>query len=264
MAADGVGQHNRQSPARPRKRVQKAAADTARALPRGDDGAIKLAPADRGAEETLGEFVHRRLRHAIMTGRIAPGKALTIRGLAAALGVSAMPVREAMRRLIAEHALDSLDNRRVRVAPMTERRFSTLIETRVMLECEAARRALPHVTPQALADLRALDAVDDAAVADGDLGRAIEANFAFHRHLYMLAPDDALTPLIESIWLQIGPFMRAAIEHLAQYYQHDRHAEALAAIARGDAPALARAIEADIRDGIGHIAASAAALGGQA
>jgi DNA-binding GntR family transcriptional regulator len=214
---------------------------------------LRLAPARRRAGETMQEFAFRRLRHAIMTGRFPPGLAVTIRGLAALLGVSAMPVREAMRRLVAEKALDLLDNRRVRVPEMTTARFDALIAARILLECEAARQAMRRVTVTDLAELRQLDAAADEVFAKGDVERTIEANFAFHRHLYSLAPSDALTPLIESIWLQIGPFMRAALTGATVYNRADRHAEALAAIAAGDAGALARAIEADVRDGIGHL-----------
>ncbi len=214
---------------------------------------LRLAPARRRAGETVQEFAFRRLRHAIMTGRFPPGLAVTIRGLAALLGVSAMPVREAMRRLVAERALDLLDNRRVRVPEMTAERFEALFAARILLECEAARQALPGVTHAHLAELRRLDAAADEVFAKGDTERTIEANFAFHRYLYGLAPSDALTPLIESIWLQIGPFMRAALKGATVYNRADRHAEALAAIERRDAAALARAIEADVRDGIGHL-----------
>ena len=214
---------------------------------------VRLAPARRRAGETVQEFAFRRLRHAIMTGRFPPGLAVTIRGLATLLGVSAMPVREAMRRLVAERALDLLDNRRVRVPEMTEARFSALIAARILLECEAARQALPCITPASLAELRRLDAAADEVFAKGDVERTIEANFAFHRHLYSLAPSDALTPLIESIWLQIGPFMRSALQGATVSNRADRHAEALSAIANGDAAALTRAIESDVRDGIGHL-----------
>jgi DNA-binding GntR family transcriptional regulator len=214
---------------------------------------LRLAPARRRTGETVQEFAFRRLRHAIMTGRFPPGLAVTIRGLAELLGVSAMPVREAMRRLVAERALDLLDNRRVRVPEMTAPRFDALIAARILLECEAARQALPQLNAQAVAELRRLDAAADEVFARGDVERTIEANFAFHKHLYSLAPSDALTPLIESIWLQIGPFMRAALNGATVYNRADRHAEAMAAIETGDAAALARAIEADVRDGIGHI-----------
>jgi DNA-binding GntR family transcriptional regulator len=87
--------------------------------------------------------------------------------------------------------------------------------------------------------------------------RTIEANFAFHRRLYSLAPSDALLPLIESIWLQIGPFMRAGLQGVAAHDRPDRHADALAALTQGDAAALTRAIEADVREGIQHLPAQA-------
>ncbi len=214
---------------------------------------LRLAPARRRGGETVQEFAFRRLRHAIMTGRFPPGLAVTIRGLAALLGVSAMPVREAMRRLVAERALDLLDNRRVRVPDMDPARFDTLIAGRILLEQEAARRALPYITPAALAELRRLDAAADEVFARGDVERTIEANFAFHSTLYSLAPSDALLPLIESIWLQIGPFMRAGLQGATVGTRPDRHADALGAIVNRDATALARAIEADVREGISRL-----------
>ena len=214
------------------------------------DAPLRLAPARRRNGETVHEFAFRRLRHAIMTGRFPPGLAVTIRGLAALLGVSAMPVREAMRRLVAERALDLQDNRRVRVPDMDAARFETLIAARILLEQEAARRALPHVTPQDLAELRRLDAAADEMFARGDVERTIEANFAFHRFLYGLAPSDALMPLIESIWLQIGPFMRAALQGASAHNRPDRHADALNAMATRDEAMLVRAIEEDVREGI--------------
>ena len=231
----------------PRARTNTSPASSPGILP---DLPIRLAPAKRRGGETVQEFVFRRLRHAIMTGRFPPGLAVTIRGLASLLGVSAMPVREAMRRLVAERALDLLDNRRVRVPDMDPDRFDTLIAARIQLEQEAARRALPHVTSANLAELHRLDAAADELFERGDVERTIEANFAFHRRLYSLAPSDALMPLIESIWLQIGPFMRAALQNAIIEQRPDRHADALTAIAAHDAAALTRAIEADVREGI--------------
>jgi DNA-binding GntR family transcriptional regulator len=215
--------------------------------------ALRLAPARRRAGETIQEFVFRRLRHAIMTGRMPPGQAVTIRGLVGLLGVSAMPVREAMRRLVAERALDLPDNRRARVPEMTEARFEALIAARILLESDVAVRAMPHIGAARLAELQALDAACNAAFAAGDVELTIESNFAFHHRLYAFAPSDAVTPLIESIWLQIGPFMRSALRGATVHNRLDRHAEALAAIAAGDAGALARAIEADVLDGVGHL-----------
>src|ERR1044072_3721408 len=60
---------------------------------------------------TLNEEVYEQLKHALMTGRIAPGSTMTIRSLAKSFGISPMPVREALRRLVGEHVLVLLPNR---------------------------------------------------------------------------------------------------------------------------------------------------------
>ncbi len=216
---------------------------------------LRLPSLRRRTGETVGDYVFRRLRQGIMVGRFPPGMAVTIRGLAALLGTSPMPVREAMRRLVAEGALQQLDNGRACVPIVSDARFDSLIEARILLETQAARLALPCIDAEKLADLRQLDRALWDILDRGDIDRSIEANLAFHRRLYGFAPDDVLTPLIESVWLQIGPYMRAAMQGSRQYYRIDRHTEALNAIAAGDAAALGRAIAADAREGIGHLIA---------
>ncbi|WAC28600.1 GntR family transcriptional regulator [Ancylobacter sp. SL191] len=205
--------------------------------------------------ETVQQWVFRRLRRSVMSGRFPPGQAVTIRGLAEALGVSAMPVREALRRLVAERALVLLDNRRVRVPEMTARRFEELVATRTLLECEAAARALAVADKVFLRRLHALNRDSDAAVETNDVEAMIETNLAFHGALYGGRPDNVLLPLIESVWLQIGPFMRLALEDLETHYPVDRHVQALTALEAKDEAGLRGAIEADIRDGIGHLMA---------
>jgi DNA-binding GntR family transcriptional regulator len=203
----------------------------------------------------MGEYVYRRLCRGIIVGRFPPGAAVTIRGLAALLGTSPMPVREAMRRLVAEGALHQLENGRACVPLITDARFVSLIEARILLETAAARRALPCITAARLVDLRQLDRAMWDIFDRGDIDGTIDANMAFHRRLYSYAPDDVLTPLIESVWLQVGPYMRAALHGSREHYRTDRHREALSAIETGDAAALARAIGADVREGIGHLIA---------
>lgn len=219
------------------------------------DPSLDLAPGPRLNGETVQQWAFRRLRRTVMSGRFPPGRAVTIRGLAEALGTSPTPVREALRRLVAERALVLLDNRRVRVPEMTAQRFEDLVAVRTLLETEAAARALPFADAAFLDRLARLNRASDDAVAAGDLEAIIETNLAFHAALYGAPADNVLLPLIESVWLQIGPFMRMALADLHRSYPVDRHAEALEALAAGDEKALRRAIEADIRDGIGHLLA---------
>jgi DNA-binding GntR family transcriptional regulator len=222
---------------------------------RSDDGEANR-PAPEGQErdgETLAQKVFLQLRADILAGRIAPGESLTIRGLAEGLGVSAMPVREALRRLISERALELQDNRRVRIPPMSIERFEELLHARVTLETEAAERALPYIDGERLEHLREIDRTIDEATGRKDLDRWMELNFRFHSSIYEARPQSALVPLIESLWLQIAPFMRRALMEIEGHYVEDRHQEALRAIEAKNRFGLRIAIEADIRDGISHI-----------
>lgn len=207
----------------------------------------------RQSSETVKQWVYRLLRSAIMTGRFRPGDPVTINGLADSLKVSAMPVREALHRLVADGALESLDNRRVRVPLVDPDRFDEILATRIALETVAAERALPHINFVRLARLQQLDARCDEIYDAGDIEGGIAANFEFHRYLYETRSSAVLLPLIESLWLRLGPFMRLASENLREHYIIDRHAEALDAISRNDAAALKAAIAADIQDGVGHL-----------
>jgi DNA-binding FadR family transcriptional regulator len=96
--------------------------------PPGDD--------DAAVDGPLHDRVYRLLRHALVTGRIVPGRAVTLRGLAQSLGVSPMPVREAIRRVSAEGGLVVGANRRVWVPAMDAERYEELIHARTLLEPE--------------------------------------------------------------------------------------------------------------------------------
>jgi DNA-binding GntR family transcriptional regulator len=220
------------------------------------------------------EKVYRQLREAIAAGRFAPGVALTIRGIAESLGVSPMPAREAIRRLVAERALEMHENRRVSVPRMTRDKFDELVAARTLLEPEAAVRALPHCDAAVVRELERIDGEIDVALANGDGESYMLKNRAFHFTLYRAARSQVLVPLIESLWLQSGPFMRVVYGRIGTSYVIDQHKAAVAAIGRGDAEGLHAAIRADILDGMSiigrvvldgeEVAASARSAGQQA
>src|SRR5579862_1626552 len=93
----------------------------------------------------LHEEIHTELRLRLITGRIVPGLGLSTRRLADELGVSQMPVREALSRLAAEGAVEIRSKRRITVPAMTPERFDDLLRCRLLLEPEAARDALDAI-----------------------------------------------------------------------------------------------------------------------
>ncbi len=198
----------------------------------------------------LHDRVYRRLRDALITGRIVPGRAVTLRGLAQSLGVSPMPVREAIRRVSAEGGLIVGANRRVWVPDMDADRFDELVRTRTLLEPEAAVRALPHIDAARLERLHTIDDAIDTALAVGDVEGYMTNNHAFHFEIYGAAPSRVIVPLVESLWLQFGPFMRSVYGRLGTKALVDHHVHALEAIVARDPDRLAEAIRADILDGM--------------
>ena len=199
------------------------------------------------------QWVYQLLRNNLMCGRIEPGIPLTIRGLAEILDVSPMPVREALHRLACEGAVEVKNNRRVIVPLMTAEKFSELCELRILLETHAAEGALPYIKEEDIEKLEQIDAAIDEAVESNDVDNISLNNQKFHRYLYSANPFQIAVPLIESLWLQLGPFSRIAISKLEKVYLVDRHVEAIEALRHRNLFGLRRAIEADIRDGIASI-----------
>ncbi|MBC7770451.1 MAG: GntR family transcriptional regulator [Phycisphaerales bacterium] len=206
------------------------------------------------AEEGLNTAVYNELRTRLVTGRMSPGHELSTRSIAAELGVSQTPVRDALSRLSAEGAVSIRSKRRVRVPAMTPERFDDLLRCRLMLEPEAAALALPRLDAAHMRLLREIDAKLDAAILSGDADAYMQSNHAFHFTLYRAQSRQTLLQLIETLWLQFGPFMRLVYGRASNAHLHDHHQTAIAAIKAGDAEALRAAIAADISDGMGLIA----------
>lgn len=214
---------------------------------------FQLLMIDKKEDQKTHQWVYQLLRSNLLCGRIKPGIPLTIRGLAEILEVSPMPVREALHRLACESAVEVKNNRRVIVPLMTAEKFSELCNLRILLEAHAAEGALPYIKEEDINHLEYLDANIDAAVEADDIDNISLSNQAFHRYLYSANPFQISVPLIESLWLQLGPFSRIAINKLEKVYLVDRHVEAIEALKQRNQFGLRRAIEADIRDGIASI-----------
>lgn len=167
----------------------------------------KLSPVD---VSTLQERVYLKLREALYQGKFSAGETLTIRGLAAALGTSAMPVREALQRLVAEKALVQTPSRSIRVASFTPELFWELIRIRMAIEGMAARRAALNPPPTLVGELRDINASMIAAIRTGFTEDVLDANKRFHFALYDAANMPQLLEIINNMWLRTGPYLAVA------------------------------------------------------
>ncbi|WP_428334730.1 GntR family transcriptional regulator [Novosphingobium sp.] len=204
--------------------------------------------ADGDIPASLREKVYEDLRWRLITGRIAPGVGISTRGLALEMGVSQMPVRDALSRIAAEGAVEIRSKRAVMVPRMTPVRFEEIMQLRRLLEPMVSRAALPHITPDVLRQIRQADAAIDAALAGGDVRAYMDSNHRFHSLIYGAAPLPLALRMIESLWMQFGPFMRVVYGRYGTANLVDQHRQAIAAIVAGDADALVAAVSADIGD----------------
>jgi DNA-binding GntR family transcriptional regulator len=191
------------------------------------------------------ERVYRDLRSRILHGELAPGQAVTLRGVAGASGVSTTPAREAVGRLVAERALEETATGRARAPVASPATLAELTAARALLEPELAARALPRSGPALLTALARADAAVEDALRAGDAAAYVRANTAFHRTLYEAAEAPALLALVESVWLQLNPTMRMLTGRAGTGGLTDHHAEAMAALAARDEGRLRAAIRAD-------------------
>ncbi|NKB62067.1 MAG: FCD domain-containing protein [Gammaproteobacteria bacterium] len=206
-------------------------------------------------DKTLQEQVYENLKLGLLNGEFKPGVSVTIRGLAEELGVSAMPIREALRRLTTERALVLTPTGRVRVPCMTRKKLNQLVSARICLEKQAAIDAIPYIDDEMIEALSLLNDEIDQCIERNDYQAYLQKHRRFHFTLYQAAPSDVFMPLIESVWLQVSPFLSLtlSLEHLQSYNTNDRHVEIIQALGDRDATGLGFAIEADIRHGIGSL-----------
>lgn len=198
--------------------------------------------------------LYRTLRQQILHGELLPGQALTLRGLGKTYGLSMTPVREALRRLVAEGALTLSSSGRVSTPELTNERIEELAALRALIEPELASRALPRAHLALIERLQAINSANAEAVVKQDAVGYIRTNLEFHRTLYLRAQAPAMLAICETVWLQLGPTMRALYTRLRRSEPPQHHRMIIAALRAGDEPALRLAVRTDVTQGLRHLA----------
>lgn len=213
---------------------------------------LNTRPADTSAAH---DRVYRALRTRIMHGEVPPGQPLTLRGIGKDFDVSMTPAREAVRRLVAEGALFLSNSGRVSTPELTNERIEELAALRALIEVELASRALPRAHIALIERLQAINANIADAVAHRDAVTYIRTNLEFHRTLYLRAQAPAMLAMAETVWLQLGPTMRALYGRLRRTEPPQFHRMIIAALKAGDEPGLRLAVRSDVTQGLKMLAA---------
>lgn len=194
--------------------------------------------------------IYRTLRLRIMYGELLPGQALTLRGIGKEYEVSMTPVREAMRRLVAEGALSLSSSGRVSTPELSNERIEELASIRALLEPELSSRALPRAHFALIERLEAINEQIDQVIARSDAVGYLRTNLEFHRTLYLRAQAPAMLALAETVWLQLGPTMRKLYGRLRRTESPRNHRLIISALKAGDEPGLRLAVRSDVTSGL--------------
>ncbi|MCF7550417.1 GntR family transcriptional regulator [Pseudonocardia sp. WMMC193] len=198
--------------------------------------ARRLGRARSGTEGVLDE-----LRGVILSGEAAPGVPIPLDEIAQALGVSQIPVREALKTLIGEGLVDHRPRGGYTVARITVAELAELYVVRGTLEQAALAAALPLASAADHAEARTAHEALDDALARGDMAAYHRASRRFHLALVAPARMHRLQRMLESAWNITEPYRpMSQLSDAGRAGLHADHAAMLAAFVSGDAEALLR------------------------
>jgi DNA-binding GntR family transcriptional regulator len=147
---------------------------------------------------SLSKVVSEQIRDLILGGKLKPGERLIEDRLSAELGVSRVPVREALRGLSAEGLVRLEPNRGASVAEITPQIVNELVEVRALLEGLNARLAAQHHDPEIIAQLR--DTLDRGnAAAQSTNEQLARLNAEFHERLSEASRNSVLSDVMRSL-----------------------------------------------------------------
>ncbi len=194
---------------------------------------------------TLQDHVYRQLCEMILSGEIAPGQLVTIQALSDAFGVSAMPVREALQRLIAAKALTVISSRSIGVPLLTTERLLDLKRVRLEVESLAAEWAAPRIGETEIAKLEGL--VEKMAIAAISVRKDyVRYNREFHFAIYRAAGSDVLYAIIETLWLQISPYFHLLHDSGNYHSANAQHERMLSGLKARNSAVVRQALRNDI------------------
>ena len=203
-----------------------------------------IAPAAQPPPGTTGQHALEALRRAIVSGQLAPGERVRQEDVAATLGISVAPVREALTVLEQEGQLTYRPRRGYFVTELRIEDLEEIYELRRVLEARAARHAMPTLDDDAI-DRIAMAARDCVAAAEaGNVTAELEANRRFHFAILDSPEHGHTMRLIRLLWDSTEAYRAMYYNSPAERKRAtDAHDRILAAIRAGAVEDLIRELD---------------------
>ena len=195
---------------------------------------------------SLPSLVQAELERMIVSGELQPGAKLTEMTLAARLGVSRGPLREAFRMLEEAGLVRTEKNRGVFVRDIPLDEAVEIFDLRAAMEELVGRQLAQRITPAQLKEVRAMVDAMERAVKAADLRSYHLLNLQFHDRLVDMAGNRKLTAIYRKLTKELSLFRRMNLAHLADGGQlpvsAGEHRAIVKAIASGDAQTAGQAM----------------------
>jgi DNA-binding GntR family transcriptional regulator len=175
------------------------------------------------------------LRERILHGEYPEGEPLRQDAIAAELGVSRIPVREALRQLEAEGLVTFSPHRGAVVSTMSLQEIAELFELRAEIESDLVRRATPHMTPADHARAKEILQAYEIALRGGEVAKWGELNWRFHSTLYAPSARRFTMSMVSKLHQQSDRYLRMqlALTH-GETRAKEEHRAIAAAVKRSD------------------------------
>lgn len=185
---------------------------------------------------TKHRFAYEQIKESILTGSLRPGDRLNTRILAERLGISEIPVREAIKQLEAEGLVVVVPHVGATVTAFSATDVLELYQILAILEPSVTALSVPHFSEAALQRLVEVGKTMDAAMAAGDVEAYGRLNREFHFTIYSACPNRRLQALVHQLWEHAARY-RAVFKLVSGHAEqsHREHHEIIGAILRGDA-----------------------------
>ena len=164
-----------------------------------------------GQPEALLSFIERRVKQAVISGELLPGAKLSPNTIAADLGVSHIPVREALTSLAASGYLEHRPRVGFFVRALSAADLADIYRWRELLEAEAFRMAIPQLTTSDFAQMRELTAQMRPLTDAGRWPEYLPLNRQFHFVAFQRAGSARLLRFLEYLWDAAAPYTSAGV-----------------------------------------------------
>jgi len=171
------------------------------------------------------DFAYDMIKEAILSGELRPNQQISLSTLSKQLGVSIIPVNQAIRRLISEGLVKQDPHHSPCVEEFSADALQEILTVRYHLEELAMREAIPHIGPVDMAELRQMKREMDDEIQESDMHAYGLANRAFHMKIYAFCSNQLLYDLIDDLWnkaeLNRSRSVFALVQNMAEHSQFD-------------------------------------------